>query len=109
MLTAISPKWEALTFQVFGALPLFAGLADNLDGATRENANDPLGFIVCGRSCDLDQGLNLLLLLVDIRDEELFSDAATKVGGTGGRVVDIERLARGACPFNGSLLRGRLA
>jgi hypothetical protein len=109
MLTAISPKWEALTFQVFGTLPLFTWLADDLDRATRENANDPLRFIVRGWSGDLNQGLHLLLFLVNIRDEKLFPNAATKVGGPSGRIVDIERLARGARPFNGSLLWSRLA
>ena len=90
MLTAISSSTKSLTFQILGTLPLLAGLADNLDGSAREDANDTLRLVVGGRSSDLDQCLDLLFLLVDIRDEELLSNAASEVGGTSRGVVDVE-------------------
>ena len=89
-----------LTLEVFGALPLLAGLADNLDGAGRECANDTLRFVITSRSHDLDEGLDLLLLLIDIRDEELLAHTAPDVCGAGGWVGDVERLTRCACPLD---------
>ena len=109
MLTAISSSTKSLTFQILGTLPLLTGLADNLDGSTREDANDTLRLVVGGRSSDLDQCLDLLFLLVDIRDEQLLADAAANVGSARRGVGDVKGLASRASPLNRTFLRGGLS
>lgn len=79
-----------LTLEVLGTLSLFTRLADDLDGTTREDTDDTFRLIIRGSGSDFDKGFNFLLLLINIRDEELLPDAAADVGGTCGRITDIE-------------------
>lgn len=83
-----------LTFKIFSTLPLFAWFAYNLDRSTWKYANDSLRFVIRRGGSYLDQCLYLFLLLVDIRDEKLLPNTAANIGGSCGRVRDIEGLAR---------------
>ena len=98
-----------LTFEVLRALALLAGLADDLDGAAGEGADDALRLVVGRGGHDLDEGLDLFLLLVDVRDEELLADAAADERRPGRRVAHVERLARRGRPLDRALLWRRLA
>jgi hypothetical protein len=95
--------------QVLGTLPLLAGFADDLDGPTGKGANDALWLILGGRSSDLDERFDLFLLLVNIRDEELFANTTADVCRTGRGVVHVERLARRSRPVDRAILRGGFA
>ena len=86
-------KKMLLTFKVFGALPFFAGLADDFDRATGKGANDPLGLFAVNWRGDLHQCLYFFLLLIDIGDEELFSDAAANIRCTCWRIIYVKSLA----------------
>ena len=97
------------TLEIFGALPLLARLADDLDRARRERANDPFGLIVGRGSHNLHQSLDFLLLLIHIRDEQLLANTAPDIGCAGWWIGDVKRFPRRACPLDRTFLRGRLA
>lgn len=98
-----------LTLEVLCALPLLAGLADDLDRARWERANNALWLVVRRRGHDFDERLDLLFLLVHVGDEQLLADAAADERRARRRVVHVERLARRRRPLDTALLRHGLA
>lgn len=97
------------TLKILGALALFARLANNFDGATRENTDNSFRSIVRSWRRDFDKRFHLLLLLVDVGDKELLADAASYVGGSSRRVAHVDGLAVCGRPFDSSFLRRRFA
>lgn len=99
--------WEerVLTLEVLCALPLLAGLADDLDRARWERANNALWLVVRRRGHDFHECLDLLLLLVHVGDEQLLADAAADERRACRRVIHIERLAGRRRPLDTALLR----
>jgi hypothetical protein len=96
--------------KVLRALPLLAGLTDNLDGATREGANEPIRLTIADRLGDLDKSFHLFLPLVRVADEELLPDAAPDVRDVVRRHVrSVDRTARGGCPLDLTLGGDRLS
>lgn len=87
------------TFEVLRALSFLAGFADDLDWLAGEHADD-LFLVISRDGDDLDKGLDLLPLLVCLRDVQLFSDASSHVGCTIWSVSDVEGFPRRAGPLN---------
>ena len=59
-------KGELLTFKILGALPFLTRLANDFDGAAREESDYSLGFIIRCRSGHFDQSFDFFLFLVHI-------------------------------------------
>ena len=97
------------TLEVLCALAFLGRLRDDLDRARGEGADDAFRLVLVRVRDDPNECLDLLLLLVDVRDEELLANAAADVGRSGRRVADVERLTGRARPLDRALLWRRLS
>jgi hypothetical protein len=94
----------AHTLEVLRTLPLLAWLADNFDRPTWKDCDDPLRLILPSRARNFDKCFHLLLLLVHVRDEQLFPNTAPYVSGASRRVRNIKRFSHSCRPLDVALL-----
>jgi hypothetical protein len=99
----------AHTLEVLRTLPLLAWLADDFDRPTRKNCDDPLRLILPSGARNFDKCFDLLLLLVHVRDKQLFPNTAAYVSGTSRRVRNIKGFAHSCRPLDIALLARSLA
>lgn len=99
----------AHTLEVLRTLPLLTGLADDFDRPTGKDCNNPLRLILSSRSDNLDKCFHLFLLLVHIRDEQLFPNTTADIGGASRRVGNIKGFAHSCRPLDVALLARSLA
>lgn len=97
------------TFEILRALAPSGRLADVLSRVTRKDRNHAIDAIVRDGSHVLDGSFDILALLIDFGDIQLFTNASPQEGRADGGIVDaLEQLAVRPKQLDG-LRRWRLA